>query len=54
MLDGAVRARIQPAIDAIGGAIARAGISANAVTVIAFALGVAAAALIALGAFIPA
>ena len=53
MLDGAVRARIQPAIDAIGGAIARAGISANAVTVIAFALGVAAAALIALGAFLP-
>jgi hypothetical protein len=39
MLDGAVRARIEPAIDALGRAIARTGISANAVTVIAFLLG---------------
>lgn len=47
MLDGAVRARIEPAIDAMGRAIARTGLSANAVTVIAFLLGLAAAGLIA-------
>jgi len=53
MLDGAVRARIEPAIDALGRAIARTGLSANAVTVIAFLLGVLAAGLIAFGAYLP-
>lgn len=52
MLDGAVRAKIEPAIDAMGRAISRAGLSANAVTVIAFLLGVAAAGLIALHAYL--
>ncbi|GAB4364126.1 MAG: CDP-alcohol phosphatidyltransferase family protein [Oricola sp.] len=52
MLDGAVRARIEPAIDALGRAIARTGLSANAVTVLAFLLGLAAAGLIALDAFV--
>lgn len=52
MLDGAVRVKIQPAIDAIGRKIAHAGISANTVTVIAFALGIAAAGLIALHAYL--
>ncbi|MFZ2099838.1 MAG: CDP-alcohol phosphatidyltransferase family protein [Oricola sp.] len=52
MLDGAVRARIQPAIDAFGRAIARTGVSANAVTVFAFLLGIAAAGLIALDAYV--
>lgn len=47
MLDGALRAKIQPGIDGIGRALARAGISANAVTVTAFALGIAAAGLVA-------
>ncbi len=53
MLDGAVRAKIEPAIDAMGRAISRAGLSANAVTIIAFLLGVAAAGLIALHAYLP-
>lgn len=52
MLDGAVRAKIEPTIDAMGRALARAGVSANAVTLSAFALGVAAAALIATNAFV--
>ena len=52
MLDGAVRAKIQPAIDAIGRAIARTGASANAVTVFAFLLGIAAAGLIAIDAYV--
>jgi phosphatidylglycerophosphate synthase len=52
MLDGAVRARIEPAIDALGRAIARTGLSANAVTVIAFLLGLAAAGLIAFDAYV--
>ena len=48
MLDGAVRERIQPLIDAAGRAIARTGATANTVTVTALLLGVAAAGLIAL------
>lgn len=52
MLDGAVRERIEPAIDALGRAIARTGLSANAVTVIAFLLGLAAAGLIAFDAYL--
>lgn len=48
MLDGAVRERIQPLIDAAGRAIARSGATANTVTVTALFLGVAAAGLIAL------
>jgi len=52
MLDGAVRAKIEPAIDAIGRAIARTGLTANAVTVIAFLLGLAAAGLIAFHAYL--
>lgn len=47
MLDGAVRRKIDPWIDTLAGGIARAGIGANAVTWAGFALGVAAAALIA-------
>ncbi|MCI5078157.1 CDP-alcohol phosphatidyltransferase family protein [Oricola sp.] len=52
MLDGAVRARIEPAIDAMGSGIARAGIPANAVTLFAFGLGLAAAGLVALESYL--
>ena len=43
MLDGWARRRIDPILDELGGQIARAGVSANAVTVIACAVGLAAA-----------
>ncbi|QKV19363.1 CDP-alcohol phosphatidyltransferase family protein [Oricola thermophila] len=52
MLDGAVRERIQPAIDAMGRGIARTGLSANTVTVTAFLLGLASAGLIAFEAYV--
>lgn len=47
MLDGAVRARIEPAINGLARGIARTGVSANAITVLAWVLGVVAAGLIA-------
>lgn len=49
MLDGWARKRIDPALDAIGQALHQAGISANAVTLAAFAVGLAAAVSIAFG-----
>ncbi|MCR5858348.1 CDP-alcohol phosphatidyltransferase family protein [Mesorhizobium sp. J428] len=49
MLDGWARRRIDPALDAIAGALHAAGISANAVTLSAFAIGAGAATAIALG-----
>lgn len=50
MLDGWARKRIDPPLDAIAGALHAAGISANAITLSAFAIGAAAALAIALGA----
>ncbi|RJG46616.1 MULTISPECIES: CDP-alcohol phosphatidyltransferase family protein [unclassified Mesorhizobium] len=52
MLDGWARKRIDPALEAIGGRLAQAGVSANAVTIAAFAVGVAAAIAIAQGHFL--
>jgi phosphatidylglycerophosphate synthase len=49
MLDGWARKRIDPALDAAGRALHRAGVCANAVTLAAFAVGVAAAVAIAFG-----
>jgi phosphatidylglycerophosphate synthase len=49
MLDGWARKRIDPALDAIGQTLHRGGISANAVTLTAFAIGMAAAIAIACG-----
>lgn len=49
MLDGVVRRAIDPTLDKIGGALARAGVGANTVTLIGLALGVAAAAMISFG-----
>ena len=49
MLDTNARRFVQPALDAIAKACARAGISANALTVAGMVVGVAAAALVALG-----
>ena len=43
MLDGWARKRIDPALDAVGRALHGAGVSANAVTLAAFAIGMAAA-----------
>lgn len=51
MLDGWARTRIEPWLDWIGRSLARAGVSANAVTFAAFGLGLAAALAIAFGAF---
>ncbi|TWG99922.1 phosphatidylglycerophosphate synthase [Mesorhizobium sp. J18] len=53
MLDGWVRSRIDPALSMIAQPIARAGISANAVTLAGFAVGMAAALAIAFGQFWP-
>lgn len=50
MLDGWARKRIDPALDRVAGALHAAGISANAITLSAFAIGAAAALAIALGA----
>jgi phosphatidylglycerophosphate synthase len=52
MLDGAVRARIEPAINGLARGIARTGVSANAITVLAWVLGVVAAGLIAWHAYL--
>jgi phosphatidylglycerophosphate synthase len=50
MLDGWGRRRIDPGLDALAGVLHRAGISANAITLAAFAIGLAAAAAITFGA----
>lgn len=50
MLDGWARRRIDPALDRVAGTLHAAGISANAITLSAFAIGAAAALAIALGA----
>lgn len=47
MLDGAVRKRLDPMLDRLGAALAKRGVSANAVTIAGLALGLVAAALIA-------
>ena len=52
MLDGKVRQIIDPALDRMGGALAAAGISANAVTFAGLATGPAAALLIAFEAYL--
>ncbi len=49
MLDGIARKAIDPALEALGSRLAAAGISANAVTIAACLLGIAAATAIALG-----
>ena len=49
MLDGWARKRIDPTLDAIAGALHKVGVSANAITLSAFAIGAAAAVAIALG-----
>ncbi|WP_115421071.1 CDP-alcohol phosphatidyltransferase family protein [Ensifer sp. M14] len=46
MLDGAVRKHLDPMLDRVGAALARGGISANAVTITGLALGLVAATLI--------
>jgi len=53
MLDGILRKRLDPMLDTMGRDLAAAGISANAVTLTAFAAGIAAAAAIAMGWFLP-
>lgn len=50
MLDGWARRRIDPALDAIAARLAAAGVAPDAITLAGFALGVAAAGAIALGA----
>ena len=52
MLDGKVRQIIDPALDRMGGALAAAGVSANAVTFAGLATGLAAALLIAFEAYL--
>lgn len=49
MLDGWARRRIDPVANRLGGALAATGVSANAVTLIGFAIGIAAAMAIAAG-----
>jgi phosphatidylglycerophosphate synthase len=52
LLDGAARRMIGPALDRLGGTIAGIGISADAVTVAGFLLGLAAAAAVVTGGYI--
>ena len=52
MLDGWARRRIDPVLDGIAPGLARAGLSANAITVMACLLGLAAAAAAAAGMFL--
>lgn len=52
MLDSTLKPKIQPALDRLAAAIAGAGITANQVTYAGFAIGVAAAGVIALGWFV--
>jgi len=54
MLDGWVRRRIDPALEGVGAMLARRGVSADRVTVAAAALGLAAAAAVPFGLFVPA
>lgn len=49
MLDGWARRKIEPAVDAAARQIARSGISANGMTLLAFALGIISAAALAYG-----
>ena len=49
MLDGVMRARLDPLLNALGRGLARRGIGANQITVLGLALGLAAAGMIALG-----
>ena len=51
MFDGAARRLLDPALDRLGGALARTGVTADAVTYAGFAVGVAAAMAIAFGLF---
>jgi phosphatidylglycerophosphate synthase len=51
MMDGWARRRLDPPLDSLGERLAKAGISANAVTIIACIIGLAAAAAIAAGLF---
>ena len=53
MLDGWARARLDPLLDRLGGMFARAGLSADAITVAACATGLLAAGAIAAGLYIP-
>jgi phosphatidylglycerophosphate synthase len=53
MLDGAVRRLIEPGLDRLGSALARRGVSADQVTVLGFAIGVAAAGAIATKLYLP-
>jgi phosphatidylglycerophosphate synthase len=53
MLDRAVTALLRPALTAIAQALARAGIGANGITLLGFALGAGAALAIALQGFVP-
>jgi phosphatidylglycerophosphate synthase len=52
MLDGAIRARIDPLINRLAASVARTGASANTITVLGLALGLAAAVLIAFHAYL--
>lgn len=54
MLDGWARRRIDPALDAMGAKLAARGVPADAVTLLAFGLGMIAAALVWVGWFLPA
>ncbi|MGH0212537.1 CDP-alcohol phosphatidyltransferase family protein [Sinorhizobium meliloti] len=54
MLDGALRRRLDPVLDRLGAALAGRGVSADAVTILGLCLGLAAALLIGLGAYLPA
>ena len=49
MLDGVMRARLDPLLNALGCGLARRGIGANQITVLGLALGLGAAGMIALG-----
>ena len=53
MLDGAVRRLIEPGLDRLGAALARRGVSADQITVLGFAIGVAAAGAIATKLYLP-
>lgn len=52
MLDGWARRKLDPVLDAVAGRLAGAGVSANAITVAACVVGLAAAAAIAFGLFL--
>ncbi|PST27237.1 CDP-alcohol phosphatidyltransferase family protein [Mesorhizobium plurifarium] len=54
MLDGALRKHLDPVLDRLGAALAGRGVSADAVTILGLCLGLAAALLVGLGAYLPA